>query len=73
MRNMELKQALTLLAKVLADPRLGPDQREQLLRAKRDLIAVMQSGKLDRPRVFRVVETIASVLLETVQADAILR
>ncbi len=73
MQNEELKQALRLLTKVLADPRLGPDQGEQLRRAKRELQTVSRSGKLDGPRVFRVIEIVATVLADTVQDDAIPR
>jgi hypothetical protein len=69
-KNEELKQALDLLTKVLVNPRLGPDQGEKLKRAKRDLETVLRSGKLDRQRVFRVVEVVAGALLETVCAAA---
>ena len=62
MKSEELKQALRLLTKVLADPRLGPNQEEQLRRAKRELMKVLQSGKLDGPRVFRAVEMVAMAL-----------
>lgn len=70
MKNEELKQALDLLTKVLVNPRLGPDQGEKLKRAKRELENVLRSGKLDRHRVFRVVEVVTGVLLETVCAAA---
>ena len=62
MKSEELKQALRLLTKMLADPSLRPDQADQLRFAKRELEVVARSGKLDRPRVFRAVETIATVL-----------
>jgi hypothetical protein len=69
MKSEELKQTLRLLAKVIADPRLGPDQGEQLRRAKRELTMVLQSGKLDGPRVFRIIEMVAIVLLNTVKDE----
>jgi hypothetical protein len=62
MKSEELKHALRLLTKMLADPRLRPDHAEQLRFAKRELGAVAQSGKLERLRVFRAVEMVAIVL-----------
>jgi hypothetical protein len=70
-KSTELNQALDLLTKVLADPRLEPHQGKQLLRAKRELMTVLRSGKLERQRVFLAVETIAAALLEVVQSDAV--
>jgi len=64
-KHKDLKQALEMLSKVLANPSIGPDQREQLLKAKRDLETVLHIGKLDRSKIFRATETIAAVLLET--------
>ncbi|TAK81426.1 MAG: hypothetical protein EPO20_25360 [Betaproteobacteria bacterium] len=66
MKHEELKEALRLLAKVLTDPKLGPDQGQRLQRAKRELEVVGRSGKLDRERVFRAVRNIAEILLEIV-------
>lgn len=66
MKYQELKQALRLLNKVLADPRLGPDQGQRLQKAKRELEAVARSGKLEKERVFRAVRNITEVLLELV-------
>lgn len=65
MKVEELKQALRLLTKVLADPRLGPSQEEQLRCAKRELTKVLQSGKLEGPRVFRAVEMVAMALADS--------
>lgn len=70
MKNHELKQALRLITKVQADPRVGPGQGDQLQRAKRELMAVARSGKLDRQRVLRAVEIVATVFLELVEDDA---
>lgn len=70
MKNEELKQALRLITKVLTDSRVGPGQGDQLQRAKRELAAVARSGKLDRQRVFRAIEIIATVLLDLVEDDA---
>jgi hypothetical protein len=70
MKHEELREALRTLTKVLTNPRLGPDQGEQLQRAKRELEAVARSGKLDRARVFRAVAIVAAILLELVAVDA---
>jgi hypothetical protein len=61
-KSEELKHALRLLAKMLADPRLGPDHVVQLRRAQRELTAIARSGKFDRHRVFRAVQMVAEVL-----------
>jgi hypothetical protein len=73
MKSEELRQTMRLLAKVLADPRIEPDQGEQLRCAKRELAMVLRSGKLDRQRVFRIIEVVATVLLKTVQDNEIPR
>ena len=65
MKDIELKQVLRSLIKALDDPRFGPDQRMKLQRAKRDLREVAQAGKFDRSKVFRAVEMIATVLLDS--------
>ena len=70
MKRHELKQALRLITKVLTDPRVGPGQGDQLRRAKRELAEVARSGKLDRERIFRAIEIVATVLLELVENDA---
>ena len=70
MQHEGLKEALRLITKVLSDSRVRPDQRDQLLRAKRQLEVVARSGKVDRERVFRSVQIVATVLLEIVEDDA---
>ena len=64
-KDIELKQVLRSLTKALDDPRFGPDQRMKLQRAKRDLREVAQAGKFDRSKVFRAVEMIATVFLDS--------
>ena len=66
----ELKRALRMITKVLADPRCKPGYGDQLRRAKRELTAVLRSGKLDQGRLFRAVEIVATVLKEIVEDDA---
>jgi uncharacterized protein (UPF0147 family) len=73
MKHNELKQALRLITKVLTDSRVGPNQRDQLQKAKRELEEIARSGKLERQRVFRAVEIIAAVLLELVENEAVRR
>jgi hypothetical protein len=70
MRIEELKRALGMITKVLADPRCKPGYGDQLRKAKRELDAVLRSGKLDQGRLFRAVEIVATVLKEIVEDDA---
>lgn len=70
MKSIALKEALRLITKVQTDPRVGPGQGDQLQKAKRELESIARSGKLDRQRVFRAVEIVATVLLELVEDDA---
>jgi hypothetical protein len=69
-KTKELKAALSLIGKVQRDPRIGPDRGDQLRKAKRELEVIMQSGKLEQRRLFRVTETIARILLDVVSEDA---
>ena len=70
MKVKELKQALRMISNVLADPRCKPGYGDQLRRVKRELEAVMRSGRLDQGRLFRAVEIVATVLKEIVDDDA---
>ena len=70
MKSVELKNALRLITKVLADPEVEPDVGDQLRRAKRELEVVARSGKLEGPRVFLAVELIAIALQRIVDDDA---
>lgn len=70
MRHKELKEALRLITKVQTNPRVGPGRGDVLQKAKRELEALARSGKLDEQRVFRVVETVARMLLEIVEEEA---
>ena len=69
MRNNELNAARRLITKVLANPKVGPGQRDELQKAKRELNKIARSGKLDKDRIFRATEKIAAVLLEVMEAD----
>jgi hypothetical protein len=73
MKTKELEQALRLITKVLTDPRVGPDQGDQLRKARRELVTVARSGKVDQQKVFRAIELIAAVLLQIVEDEAIQR
>ena len=45
MKSDELKAALKLITKVLADPRVGSGQRDQLQKAKRELETVIATRR----------------------------
>jgi Spy/CpxP family protein refolding chaperone len=62
----ELKEAVRAISALLNDPRVGQGQRDQLLRAQRELRRLAQSGKPNRRRVFRLVQVVATVALEVV-------
>jgi len=66
----ELKHALGMITRVLADPRCKPGHGDQLRRAKRELQVVLRSGKLDENRLFRAIEIVATVLKEIVEDEA---
>jgi hypothetical protein len=66
----ELKCALGMISRVLADPRCKPGYGDQLRRAKRELKAVLRSGKLEQGRLFRAVEIVATVLKDIVEDNA---
>jgi hypothetical protein len=70
MSNKELNEALRKITKVLSNPRVDVGQRDQLLKVKRELAKLAQSGKLERRRVFLAVEIVAKVLLEIVEQEA---
>lgn len=73
MKDEVLRQALSKVTKVLVDPRLRPDQSDQLRKAKRELEKAVQSGKVDERRLYLAVEIVASVLLEVVRNEATAR
>ena len=70
MKDKELMEVLRKVTKALSDSGMKPDHRDQLQSAKRELMALAASGKWDRQRVFRVVDTIAAVMLEMLAEDA---
>ena len=73
MKSNGLNAARRLITKVLAKPGIDSGQQDQLRRAKRELDKIAQSGKLDRARIFRVTETVATVLLDVVEAKCAAR
>ena len=73
MKTKELNAARRLITKVLATTRLGPGQRDELRKAKRELDKISQSGKLDKDRIFRVTETVSAVLLDVIECDDAVR
>lgn len=68
MKTKELNEARRLITKVLSNPGIGTDQRDELKRARRELDKIARTGKLDRERVFRVIERVAVILLQVLEA-----
>ncbi len=62
MRNEDAKQALRLITNVLTDPRLKPDDSDQLRKAQRELMLMARSGKIERRKLFRAVRIISQIL-----------
>lgn len=62
MRNEDAKRALRLITNVLNDPRLEPDDSDRLRTAKQELRAMARSGKIQRRKLFRLVQVICRVL-----------
>lgn len=69
MKIRALSESLRMVSKVISDPSIGSDQRDQLLKAKRELEKLARSGKLDERKVFRAVELVTSVLLGIVEDE----
>lgn len=65
----ELKDVLRLITKVQSDPRVGPDQGVKLQQAKRELLIVARSGKLEKERLFRAVQIVVIVLQQIVDGE----
>lgn len=63
MRNKEAKIALQLIAAMLSNPRLKPDDGDRLREAQRELRVLAKSGKMERRRLFRVVRIICQIHL----------
>ncbi len=62
MRNEDAKLALRLITAVLSNPRLKPDDGDQLRKAQRELMHMARSGKLERRKLFRTIRIISQVL-----------
>ena len=62
MRKEDAKLALRLISDVLSNPRLKPDDGDQLRKARRELEIMARSGKIERRRLFRVVQIISRIL-----------
>jgi len=67
MAKKELKAALRAISAVLNDPRIEQGQRDQLLTLRRALEGFARSGKVDRQKVYRIIELVANVLLDVVE------
>ena len=73
MQYKELSAVRRLITKVLVSPRISQGQRDELLKAKRELDKIARSGKLDRRRIFRVTKTITEILSEILNCDDAIR
>jgi hypothetical protein len=62
MSSEDAKEALRLITNVLNDPRLKPDDSDQLYKAQRELKVMARSGKIERRKLFRVVRIISQIL-----------
>jgi len=58
----DAKEALRLIANALKNPRLRPDDGDQLRKAQRELEIMARSGKIERRRLFRAVQIISRIL-----------
>lgn len=73
MKSTELNAARRLITKVLAQPNVGPGQRDELRKAKRELDKIAKSGKLQKDRIFRVTEAVCRILLEVLESKDVAR
>lgn len=64
MSNKVLKRVRRSLIKVLKNNDLDSGQEKQLRIVQRELDKIVVAGKLDKARVVRVVEILATLLLE---------
>jgi hypothetical protein len=65
MKREEAKEALRLIAKMLNNPRLKPDDGYRLREAQRELEKIASSGKVDRRKLFRAVRIVCEITLKT--------
>ena len=62
MRNEDTKLALRLITDVLSNPRLKPYDGDQLRKARKELMGMARSGKIERRKLFRAVRIISQIL-----------
>jgi hypothetical protein len=60
--NEDAKEALRVITVVLNNPRLEPDDGDQLRKAQRELTEMARSGKIERRKLFRAVRIISQIL-----------
>jgi len=61
-RKRDAKLALRLISDVLSNPRLKPDDGDQLRKAQRELEILARSGKIERRKLFRAIRIISLIL-----------
>lgn len=64
MESNETKRVQRSLTKVLKTSDIDSGQEKKLRKAQRDFDKIVNSGKLDKARIIRVVDTLATLLLE---------
>lgn len=64
MRSKEAEKALRLIAKAFDNPRLKPNDGDQLRKVQREMLALARSGKLERRRLFRAIQIMSRILIE---------
>ena len=69
MRKTELKRVRKSLTTVLKTTDLDSGQENRLRTTQRELDKIIASGKLDHTRIFRVVDNLATLLLEIQQRE----
>lgn len=67
MKKALKKQVLRLITRVSANPSLEPGQRDQLLKARRELERVMTSGKVDQDKLYRAVEAVVVAVQQIIE------
>lgn len=69
MLNQEIKRVRKLLTKVLNTAKLDSGQEKRLRTVQRELDKIVASGRVEKARVIRVIDILATLLLEIQHAE----
>lgn len=69
MLNKDIKRVRKSLTKVLKTTKLDSGQEKRLRTVQRELDKIFASGKVEKARIIRVVDILATMLLEIQQSD----